>query len=46
MLGVELSPFTFNRLVGKNLSMKDVDKVVDNVIEMLMMMLLNVQMGE
>lgn len=46
MLGVELSPFTFNRLDGKELSMEDIDKVVDNVIEMLMRMLLNVQMGE
>lgn len=46
MQGVELSPFTFNRLDGKELSMSDIDKVVDNVIEMLTKMLLNVQMGE
>ena len=46
MHGVELSPFTFNRLEGKELSMGDIDKVVDNVIEMLTRMLFNVQMGE
>lgn len=42
MLGVELSPFTFNRLDVKELSMDDIDQVVDNVIEMLTRMLLNV----